>query len=549
MADYEFDVFISHAFEDKAVFATPLANALRSYGLKVWYDDFVLKVGDSLRTSIENGLARSRYGVVIFSPKFLSKKKQWPKAELNALFQREMDGHKVVLPIWHKVTSKRMKSVLPIQADKKALRSSDGVAVVAHSLVEVIRPELLHLQVRQKSAIDSVESFIAEARRNYPGYDFVFRSGNSAEPETFGMSFIQGDSNHRVDIRMTDKSLIPGPPGGTIKFFGTGIGKAIEFQRTGKAQIWLPGEFRLDLKNVPLAPPMVDGSTLSIGHRIAPEANPRHMRVEIGSAPMIIFPIMEMHAIRMGSHESEAVISDKESPLSINVVFPIGSNGQGDFSQQLDISLSFEPTGKRAAECKKMIEAVDALRNGGGVRIIDIRLDRAILDSAPVEMDSSDPFSPQFRRLVFLASRIEQEFSIPLRIAEVLTKDDEESLFHLDCLLNNAEYGTAGDATLKLKKAQGESGEAQAAFLRGELTATHFAAPTNYPGYFTLLGQRVPTRPWVRAIEFVPAHAEPDLKAFSEASIGTELKIKLLPKGPMRLQWQNPELASLCDLL
>ncbi len=547
MADYEFDVFISHASEDKAAFVAPLAIALRKYGLKVWYDDFELRVGDSLRNSIETGLARSRYGVVVFSPKFLSKKKPWPKAELNALFSREMDGHKVILPIRHNVSSKKMKSVMPIQADKKALKSTDGVESVARSLVEVIRPELLHLETRQRSAFDSLDSYIAEARRNYPGYDFVVRSGNAAEPQAFGTSFIQGDSNHRVDIRITDRSLIPGPPGGTVKFFGTGINKAIEFQRTGKAQQWLSGEFQLDLKNLPLAPPMMDGSTLSFGHRIAPKVVPRHMRVEMGAAPAVVFPIMEMRAVRMGTQESEAIISDKESPLSINLVFPIGPDGQADLSQKMDIALSFEPDGKRAAECRKMIEAVDALRTGGGIRIIDIRLDRAILDSDPVEMDTSDPFSPQFRRLVFLACRIEQEFSVPLRISEVLTKDDEESLFHLDCLLNNAEYGAAGEATLKMKKGDGESGEAQAAFLRDDLTVTHFAAPTDYPGFFALLGQRVVTRPWVRAIEFVPANAEPDLKAFSEAPVGTELEIKIVPKGPMRLQWQDPELASLDD--
>src|ERR1019366_9218957 len=74
---------------------------LRRVGLKVWFDKFTLKVGDSLRDSIETGLFRSRYGVVIFSKHFLSK--NWSKAELNGLFTREMEGHKVILPVWHKI--------------------------------------------------------------------------------------------------------------------------------------------------------------------------------------------------------------------------------------------------------------------------------------------------------------------------------------------------------------------------------------------------------------------------------------------------------------
>ena len=44
----EYDVFISHASEDKDSVVRPLAQALVAKGLKVWYDEFELKIGDSL---------------------------------------------------------------------------------------------------------------------------------------------------------------------------------------------------------------------------------------------------------------------------------------------------------------------------------------------------------------------------------------------------------------------------------------------------------------------------------------------------------------------
>ena len=50
------DVFISHASEDKEAIARPLAEALRSHGLRVWYDEFALRPGNSLRESIDRGL-------------------------------------------------------------------------------------------------------------------------------------------------------------------------------------------------------------------------------------------------------------------------------------------------------------------------------------------------------------------------------------------------------------------------------------------------------------------------------------------------------------
>jgi hypothetical protein len=59
VAEYtrEYDVFISHASEDKEGIVRPLANALKNEGLRVWYDEFELKIGDSLRRKIDRGLA------------------------------------------------------------------------------------------------------------------------------------------------------------------------------------------------------------------------------------------------------------------------------------------------------------------------------------------------------------------------------------------------------------------------------------------------------------------------------------------------------------
>jgi len=71
--DGEWDAFISHASEDKETFARALADALCARGFRIWYDEFTLTVGDSLRRSIDRGLAHSRFGVVILSPNFFAK--------------------------------------------------------------------------------------------------------------------------------------------------------------------------------------------------------------------------------------------------------------------------------------------------------------------------------------------------------------------------------------------------------------------------------------------------------------------------------------------
>ena len=131
-----YDAFISHASEDKEKFVKPLAKALTRMHYRVWYDEFELRVGDSLRKSIDKGLVNSRFGIVVLSPAFFAK--NWPQYELNGLTAREMDGHKVILPIWHGVDREDVLAYSPTLADKIAL-STQRVSIrkIAESLGEV----------------------------------------------------------------------------------------------------------------------------------------------------------------------------------------------------------------------------------------------------------------------------------------------------------------------------------------------------------------------------------------------------------------------------
>lgn len=114
-----YDAFISHATEDKDDLVRPLARMLKEYGFRIWYDEFELEIGDSLRESIDQGLVNSRYGIVIISEKFLDK--NWTKYELNSLVAKEIEGEKVILPIWHNVTKEQILKYSPMLADKLAL--------------------------------------------------------------------------------------------------------------------------------------------------------------------------------------------------------------------------------------------------------------------------------------------------------------------------------------------------------------------------------------------------------------------------------------------
>ena len=138
--DHEFDIFLSHAFEDKDEVVRPLADALEKRGLKVWFDEAILQPGDSLSSKIDAGLSRARYGVVILSDAFFSK--NWPKYELSGLKAREINGEKVIIPIWHKIDLEDVLKFSPPLADMLAFKSADSsVDEIADDLAQMVNPE------------------------------------------------------------------------------------------------------------------------------------------------------------------------------------------------------------------------------------------------------------------------------------------------------------------------------------------------------------------------------------------------------------------------
>jgi len=137
----EKDVFVSYASEDRESVAKPLVQLLSSLGISVWFDQFDLKIGDSLRRKIDEGLKKSRYGIVVLSPAFF--KKHYTNLELDGLAQREIDGEKVILPVWVGVDEKQIREFSLVLADRIAGKWEDGIHVVLTKLIEVIKPGVI----------------------------------------------------------------------------------------------------------------------------------------------------------------------------------------------------------------------------------------------------------------------------------------------------------------------------------------------------------------------------------------------------------------------
>lgn len=151
-AEKVWDVFISHASEDKEDFVRPLAKALHQYGVKVWYDEFELKTGDSLTDSIDKGLQKSKYGIVVCSPAFFSK--NWTNYEFKSLLMRQIHNERVILPIWHHVDKEFIREQSLYLLDIKALSSEMKWDRLIDSILEVVRPDIVNSHLLLKMGVE-----------------------------------------------------------------------------------------------------------------------------------------------------------------------------------------------------------------------------------------------------------------------------------------------------------------------------------------------------------------------------------------------------------
>jgi TIR domain len=131
-------VFLSHSSDDKAAVARPLAEALEELGLEVWFDEYELRAGDSLRKSIASGISKSKCAVVVLSKSFF--KKAWTERELSGIVAMETSKRIPVIPVWHKVSLRDVATYDPSLADKVGLSTNEYTSdQIALRILDAVR--------------------------------------------------------------------------------------------------------------------------------------------------------------------------------------------------------------------------------------------------------------------------------------------------------------------------------------------------------------------------------------------------------------------------
>lgn len=131
----KWDVFISYAHEDKSTAATPLAAALVDAGLRVWFDEHEITLGDSLLGKIDEGLKNSQFGVVILSRTYFQK--SWAMNELQGLLAKQELG-KTILPVLHEIDHKELVQISPVLAGLIHSSTSIGATALSQEIAAAV---------------------------------------------------------------------------------------------------------------------------------------------------------------------------------------------------------------------------------------------------------------------------------------------------------------------------------------------------------------------------------------------------------------------------
>lgn len=135
-----YDVFISHASEDKESFVVPLVESLQNSDIRVWYDSIEMQWGKSLREQIDNGIKRSKYAIIVLSKNFFAK--QWPKRELDGILAKEEIDGSSPLPIWYNISKEEVYNFSPTLSGLYSL-STDKYSIedICHSFKLILEKE------------------------------------------------------------------------------------------------------------------------------------------------------------------------------------------------------------------------------------------------------------------------------------------------------------------------------------------------------------------------------------------------------------------------
>jgi hypothetical protein len=534
--EFQWDAFISHASEDKEEFVVALVDELQKFGLKIWFDQFSLKVGDSLRESIDHGLAQSSFGIVVLSPSFFSK--QWPQQELNGLFSREMQGRKVILPVRHDLRHEDLVQRSLLLADKITIGSDKGIGAVARSLIEVIRPEAFSLETSRADALKAAARLREQLREKDARLDYritygvedvnpLQEIGKVAEPGTIISGITEGMKIEAFAVDRDKYNAMPlafkaqMPPDALAKFQ--------ELHRTGRPVEFGPEDgIKISSDAFPFG--LSTGMFTAIQRFVAtPSAEimrrKLHFRLTFAHGEeREEFPFIEFEIVRPGLEEIEIRSCAPALPFQLTLILNLVARDGA-------AAMHFSFAGHEIRKIYKANRALQLFLGGGTLEVWDLQSDQRVAFLGGGKKTSSDSEAD-----ISIDRFINGLYEVATAFKETITWNPASSgddAIHLHCLLELVHTGMVSiecyEITLTLTPSPGVDIEAA---LRRQ-SVIRFEGMTVPPEFATVFGKPLPVGPYSVLIE--PLEIESRICPNNPA----DRVVRIVPAKPLLYEFEN----------
>lgn len=529
---YKWDAFISYASDD-AEFVNSLHDTLHdNYGLKVWLDKLSMRVGRGLRQAVDEGLRKSRFGIVVFSPKFFEKK--FPQAELDALFSRQMNGRDVILPVWHGVDAEQVRENAATLADKWAAKSSDGVARVAQQIVQVIKPKALKLETGRADAQRANTRLLRQLEQHNPTLRFGLSVGPAISPDKpFGtdravpgavgsISF----SGMRIDIFPRDpEQYAKNPVTYGFRLLGEGVEKFKEAIRSGLPQEFKTGEFE-NVKtslNIGLPPGAEAGGRLFLQPSVPPHKGVP-VRVRLGSGnDAVTLPYMEIRQERAGTQQASFIARTRDGLFTLRSVVGLKPHSEGTIQTNTRVEHA------EVHDLQKYNRATAALQQTGEVEITSLERETPLL-KVKCSVEKPTKKNAMFRQFVDDLVRVSDYFGIRLIWPDQVGEADLNSLGLLLTAIDGKPVGTGATFSGIIVK----SPQTQQAFETMK-NGGHMAIVQEEP--FTFFGTQIEAGTLAYCVENVHIRDfEAIRQKFESAANGDIIEVTYETKSPVILR-------------
>lgn len=192
-------VYLAHGTEDKAV-ARPLAEGLMARGIDLWFDEWEIHPGDSLRKKMEQGLGRCTHFVVLLTS--VSITKPWVNEEMDVGLLRAVEGSARFIGLRHNLDVSQVPLFLQTRYTPKFDLGDSGLDELSGRIRGLSRKPPLGKGIDYRDVANQATGW-SVAARVVAGYVVRHSANGTRHDPNFTLDDVQNDTGlPRLDVRL-----------------------------------------------------------------------------------------------------------------------------------------------------------------------------------------------------------------------------------------------------------------------------------------------------------------------------------------------------------